>query len=629
LNSRHRSLLLLRTAWALGPLNIARVLLYRLSVRCGVNRAVRRPPAAVAGPFFRAPEHPRPELTPRQGWYLWPEAFGLRLPPWEGAMATPPRWSRSLITGKAVADPDRPWWKIGDFDAGVGDIKGVWEASRYDWVLAAAQQALAAPDQDQRERALERLNHWLADAARANPPWFGPNWKCGQEASIRVLHLAMAALMLEQVAAPEPGLPALIAAHLTRIAPTLHYALAQDNNHGTSEAAALFVGGSWLADLGLPGGAAWERRGRRWLENRAARLIGEDGSFSQHSVTYHRVLLDTLSMAERWRRALGRRPFSDRFLRRARAATAWLGNLTDPGTGDAPNLGANDGARFVPLTDTDYRDFRPSVQLATALFADARAYTDCPAADEVLAWLDLPPPARHQPWGRSVRYPDGGYLVARTGGVLALLRYPRFRFRPAQSDLLHLDLWLHGENLLRDAGTYSYNPAGDDGADWNGYFPGAAAHNTVQFDGRDQMPRLGRFLFGAWPSASGLQGPEESGEPGGVTMAAGYRDWRGAEHHRTALVTPNRLTVVDRVAGFRQRAVLRWRLPPGDWQWRDDRSLVCGRRVLTVEATVPVLGRRLAEGWESRYYSRKTPLPVVEVEIGEAGTLTTEWAFPE
>ena len=75
--------------------------------------------------------------------------------------------------------------------------------------------------------------------------------------------------------------------------------------------------------------------------------------------------------------------------------------------------------------------------------------------------------------------------------------------------------------------------------------------------------------------------------------------------------------------------MLRWRLPPGDWQWRDDRSLVCGRRVLTVEATVPVLGRRLAEGWESRYYSRKTPLPVVEVEIGEAGTLTTEWAFPE
>ena len=81
--------------------------------------------------------------------------------------------------------------------------------------------------------------------------------------------------MLGQVSRPEPGLPALLAVHLKRIAPTLHYAMAQDNNHGTSEAAALFIGGSWLASLGLPGGERWARRGRHWLENRAERLTEE------------------------------------------------------------------------------------------------------------------------------------------------------------------------------------------------------------------------------------------------------------------------------------------------------------------------------------------------------------------
>lgn len=622
-----RLLLLARTAWALGPRNIIRVWLYRLSVRSGLNRATRRPPAPVAGPFFRAPEHLRLELTPRQGWYHWPEAFGSRAPSWQGAMATPPDWSRSLVTGVAVPDALRPWWRIDDFDARVGDIKGVWEASRYDWVLAAAQQALAAPEPDQRGEALARLNHWLADAARTNPPWRGPNWKCGQEASIRVLHLAMAALMLDQIERPEPDLPALIAVHLRRIAPTLHYALAQDNNHGTSEAAALFVGGSWLATLGAADGAGWERRGRRWLENRVARLVAEDGSFSQYSVTYHRVLLDTLSMAERWRQALKRRPFSARFYQRAQAATAWLGNLVDPTTGDAPNLGANDGARLLPLTDTDYRDFRPSLQLASALFAEARAYVDYPAADQVLHWLRLVVPAAHRDWRHGAHYADGGYLVARTGDVLALLRYPRFRFRPAQSDLLHVDLWLRGENLLRDAGTYSYNPPSDGGSDWNGYFPGVAAHNTVQFDGRDQMPRLGRFLFGAWPDATGIEGPD-SADAKVVLMAAGYRDWRGAKHHRRVRVMPDRLTVTDRVADFQRAAVLRWRLPPGDWRWADGSTLVCGPRSLTVTASVPVRERRLVEGWESRYYSRKTAVPVLEVEIGEAGELTTEWAFP-
>jgi hypothetical protein len=32
----------------------------------------------------------------------------------------------------------------------------------------------------------------------------------------------------------------------------------------------------------------------------------------------------------------------------------------------------------------------------------------------------------------------------------------------------------------------------------------------------------------------------------------------------------------------------------------------------------------LVEGWESRHYLEKTPLPVLEVEIQQAGTLTTQ-----
>ena len=78
-------------------------------------------------------------------------------------------------------------------------------------------------------RSLTRLNTWLADWCLHNPAYFGPNWKCGQEAAIRVMHLAMAALILDQQSGPSPALLTLIRAHLKRIAPTLQYALAQDN----------------------------------------------------------------------------------------------------------------------------------------------------------------------------------------------------------------------------------------------------------------------------------------------------------------------------------------------------------------------------------------------------------------
>ena len=86
--------------------------------------------------------------------------------------------------------------------------------------------------------------------------------------------------------------------HLCRIAPTIRYAIAQDNNHGISEAAALFIGGTWLVKMGNLVGQRWADMGRYWLEDRALRLIGPQGSFSQSSLNYHRMILDTFCIVE-------------------------------------------------------------------------------------------------------------------------------------------------------------------------------------------------------------------------------------------------------------------------------------------------------------------------------------------
>ncbi len=52
-----------------------------------------------------------------------------------------------------------------------------------------------------------------------------------------------AVLILGQWNHPSPGLKDFIYQHLERISANICYAIAQDNNHGTSEAAALFIGG--------------------------------------------------------------------------------------------------------------------------------------------------------------------------------------------------------------------------------------------------------------------------------------------------------------------------------------------------------------------------------------------------
>jgi hypothetical protein len=526
----------------------------------------------------------------------------------------PPDWLSNPFTGTPFPNPGRQWWQIPDFDPAVGDIKVVWELSRMEWLFALAQQARGGDD-----RGVERLNSWLTDWCVHNPPFLGPNWKCGQEASIRTMHLAMTALILGQSRCPPVGLQELVRIHLQRIAPTVHYAMAQENNHVTSEAAALFIGGSWLAHLGCEEGAAWERTGRRLLERSAGHLIGDDGSFSQYSLNYHRVMLDTLCMTEVWRGHFGLESFSPVWYKRAQRAAQWLHAMVSRESGDGPNLGANDGARLLQLTDTGYRDFRPTVQLAMALFAQRRAY-DEGAWDGQLHWLNIPLPDKKAELPATFVADTGGMAVLRQGRAMAMLRFPRFRFRPSQADILHLDLWIDGEAVLRDAGTYSYNT--DDR--WLHYFGGTHGHNTVQFDDRDQMPRLGRFLFGDWPDSLVAEAlVDESGGPG---FAAGYADRLGASHIRRIRVGGGRLRVEDEIGGFGRKAVLRWRLPAGEWRL-DGQRLSNGSYTLTVGGTMPIVRHELVQGWESLHYMEKTPVPVLETEVLHAGLLTTEFTW--
>jgi hypothetical protein len=441
---------------------------------------------------------------------------------------------------------------------------------------------------------------------------------------MRVMHLAMAAHMLGQVKQPTPGLRDLLHLHLQRIAPTVQYAMAQDNNHGTSEAAALFIGGSWLAAQGMAEGEQWHQTGRRWLENRVARLIGSDGSFSQYSLNYHRVMLDTFCMAEVWRRHLELPAFSVSWQARALSATQWLHSMVSPLNGDGPNLGANDGARLLQLTDTAYRDHRPSVQLAMALFAGQRAYAEDGPWNYALQWLNVPMPQVFAPQPGSRVADDGGFAILRRGAAMAMLRYPRFRFRPSQADALHLDLWLGGDNLLCDAGSYSYNIE----PKWLNYFGGTTSHNTVQFDDRDQMPRLSRFLFGDWLKTSSLEPLTEEAQA--THFAAGYRDGRRASHLRRISLGDSDLKVVDEVAGFAHKAVLRWRVAPGEWRLEGQRLInmnASSAHVLEVHATMPIVRCELVEGWESRHYLEKTPVPVLEIEVQQPGTLTTDYRW--
>lgn len=606
----------IKTAYALGLTNLWRVYAYKLSLKLGLHPVCRLKSNFIfENDFFYKVEKIRDsKLKVNLQWIDQHIYFG-----WFKKKDTdPPQWHQNVFNQQFITDIEKQWYEIADFDSKIGDIKTIWEASRFDWVLGFSQ-SVAQGDQN----ALVKLNGWLKDWCKHNPPYRGANWKCGQEASIRVMHLCVATSFLDQHKAPSGSLVQFVDVHLKRIAPTIHYAIAQNNNHGTSEAAALFIGGSFLVSLGHKKAVKYQKVGRKWLENRAKRLIEKDGTFSQYSVNYHRVMLDTYSMVEYWRRLLNLPKFSTKLYSKLAVASHWLLQMIQVRTGDTPNLGTNDGARLLPLSATDYRDFRPSVQLASVLFKQQSAYTEEGSWDIPLYWLKLEKPVASTPALKSVFLAQGGYSLLHKNKAFVLFNIPNFKFRPSQADALHVDFWFNGENLLRDAGTYSYNSENND---LSQYFSGTKSHNTIQFDDHDQMPRLSRFLLGAWLKAKQIIPLNISKK--GIITACGYLNDKKNNHHRLIELCNQKLLVTDTISGFNEKAVLRWRLKPGEWLIDKKNKIISnGIHELNVSSTVHIIRFEIVEGWESHYYLKKTPLPVLEVEISKSGQLVTEYNF--
>ena len=581
---------------------------HRLRLRAGLVARALGQPAIPAGPLLPASAPDGPP-APGDAAALAAAAEAAVAPGWHGPFAA-----------------DAPSLALDLFAP--GDIRPVWEANRLLALPLLAKAARIAPAAGHLARAQSLLRGWVD----ANPPFRGPAWACGQEAALRAMHLCLALALLGADRAPPPAMRALLAAHARRIVATRAYAAAQDNNHAVSEPAGLFVIGLVLGD------AAMARRGARGLARAVARLVAADGAFAQASPGYHRLLLDTLVVAEWFRRRHGAAPFAAPFAARARAATLWLARVMDPASGALPRCGAVDDSALADLSLHGPADARGSVGRAAQLFAEeALPPPDHPHQRPAGLWNAVfwrwarrtapthPTPKTGSPdaagiwWGGSEGQSPSDDVLWRSAGWMGW-RTPRFhlllrtgaplRFRPAQADLLHLDLALDGAPLLIDGGTGAYNPP-PGSAWWQAALAGTAGHNTVQFDGEDQMPRVGRFLFACWPRCRGL--------PDGAAL----RDARGRHHERRLRVTDGTVVIEDRVAGPFAHLVLRWRLAPaGDWRVTAD-GAEGPRARLRLSADAPCR-IRLAQGWHSPAYGVVEPAPVLELAAAApVGRLTT------
>ena len=534
----------------------------------------------------------------------------------------PPRWHVDPTTGRSLP-AKRHWSTMSDTSMGI-DLKDPWEVGRMGW-LATCARALVLADDD---RAAEAMWEAIEDFALQNPPFLGLHWMNGQEIALRGIALLFAGGVLERHPSTTERRRAimddLVATSVARVRMTLGYAASQRNNHYVSEAA--FLWSAAALSPGLP------RRGQ--IERIAGRALGEavedqfatDGSYAQHSFTYQRLALHALLwvrfVAERAGRPLPC-DLEGTFARSVRL----LGSLVDESSGRLPNLGSNDGALLFRLTDRPIADFRPLLAHAAAA---AGLQSPLPGGtwDEEAQWFGLQPSpsdtfaAPEPPAGPTA------YHVFQGPTSRALLRAGPLRHRLSHADQLHLDVWIRGQNVAMDLGTYRYTAP----PPWQNALASDVVHNVPIPSGVSQARRRGRFFWLDWPEPTILVRIEEP-DTHVVIVELKMPSTPTVTARRLVAQLGDRYVVADQLnppAGS-----VRWNLPFGtefprisDVLTAEGDGFIC--KVFGSQGRVYRIGPPSEEypksAWASPTYAALEPITAVQMDCAGDGTVVTLFA---
>lgn len=395
-------------------------------------------------------------------------------------------------------DVKRHWTEIEDIDKKAGDIKFTWEKSRFSYLYTIMRYDYHF-NEDHSEYVFREMLDWI----EKNPVNQGPNYKCSQEISLRILNWTFALYFYrDSEFLTENVFQKMMHSvywQIRHVRNNINFSrISVRNNHAITETLTLYL--TSLLFPFFPESDERKKKGKEWFEEEIAYQIYDDGTFLQFSMNYHRVVVQLLTWAIGLAQLNGEK-FSDVVYERAYKSIDFLFQCQEDSNGWLPNYGANDGALFFKLSDNDYRDYRPQLDALHYLLTGENLYDDGFYEDK--EWYNVSVrlfPKIEKRHG-CIEYPVSGYYLIRERDTLTFIRCGGFKDRPSQADNMHVDVWYKGENVLLDAGSYKYNTS----ADLIKYFNGTKAHNTVMLDDHDQMLKGGRFIWYYWPKDAKAQ----------------------------------------------------------------------------------------------------------------------------
>lgn len=454
---------------------------------------------------------------------------------WHAAFQSPAEWPFRYSTEYSFGAEDVP-----------GDIRTNWELNRHYQFVVLAKSFYVTNDQ----AYLAELSDLFIDWNDHNPFMWAPEWSSPMEESIRLINWLFAAAFLE--ASEDTDAAELrkrlcvgawcMAAHVRK-----HYSrYSSANNHTIVEAAGVAVASVVF------GQSNWLEEALALLESEVVLQTHADGVNKEQALHYELFVMEALCLVSHALNAVGERLpkltesrlFS--MARYVRACCVCKGMYIEFGDDD----------EGVILNLESHKQCYPEYVLALVSLeiGDGVRYAEDIACCETVDWL-----YSQERVSDVMRFPlvanasvesfrEGGITIARFDDGHAVLAFDHGPLGFGQlaahghADALSVQLFVDGEPVLIDPGTYIYN--GDwEARDW---FRSTNAHNTVSIDNRCQSEALGPFLWGRKANVSTFS--LETSECC-IRMSAEHDGYAPLIARRSVSITGPEIAIGDSVSG--------------------------------------------------------------------------------
>ena len=420
------------------------------------------------------------------------------------------------------------WYRISDFDSERGDIKLIWEASRFTHFYYFARAYMLTENVKYYKAFSEQLNDWL----KKNQYSYGANYKCGQECALRMINtLKMYSVFKAYGLCDENvnmNVIELVSRCYRKILSNFFYAYkCIKNNHTLSELCGMIIG-AWCCEDNLT-----LQKSYRLFNSEIEKQFTTDGGYRQFSFNYQRFALQICEYVMSLSSVTGI-SLSNTSLERIKKS-ALLMYQCQSESGDLPNYGSNDGALIFPVTCCGYRDFRPVINTIYALTNGKRIY-QAGAYDEELIWFGCNDVESHNEIRESSGFSEAGLYTLRNTDSYAMICLNNYTSRPAHMDQLHFDLWYKSQNIICDCGTYSY------ASELGEKLVLTESHNTLKAANNEQMNKHGNFMICNWTKAVGINKALNKFEGTAISQ-------NGYSHKRFVELSENEYTITDEFDG--------------------------------------------------------------------------------